>query len=51
MNLETSALLPKALYLLILFLLAAGSYAGLSAALGVKELRLVLGIFKRKTKE
>jgi len=50
-NLETSPLLPKALYLLILFFLAAGSYVGLTAALGVKELRLVLDIFKRKKSE
>jgi putative peptidoglycan lipid II flippase len=47
-NLETSTLLPKALYLLILFFLAAGSYIGLAAALRVKELQLVLGIFKKK---
>jgi putative peptidoglycan lipid II flippase len=47
-NLETSALLPKAVYLLILFSLAAGSYLGLAVALKVRELQLVLGIFKKK---
>jgi putative peptidoglycan lipid II flippase len=48
LNLETSRLLPKVLYLLILFLLAAGSYVGLAAALKVSELKLVFGIIKRK---
>jgi putative peptidoglycan lipid II flippase len=47
-NLETSTVLPKALYLLVLFLLAAGSYAGLAAAFRIKELQLVFGIFKKK---
>jgi len=50
-NLETSTLLPKVLYVLILFFLAAGSYMGLSAALRIRELRLVLGILKRKRAE
>jgi putative peptidoglycan lipid II flippase len=48
LNLETSTLLPKALYLLVLFILAAGSYAGMAAALKIKELQLVLGILKKK---
>jgi len=47
-NLETSTLLPKALYLLVLFILAAGSYVGMAAALKVRELKLVFGIIKRK---
>ena len=47
-DLEAAALMSKALYVLILFLLAAGTYAGLTAAMGTRELHLVLGIFKRK---
>jgi putative peptidoglycan lipid II flippase len=48
MNLETSPLLSKAVYLVVLFLAAAGSYLVVTAALGVKELQLVLGILKKK---
>jgi len=47
MNLEAATLLPKIIYVLILFFLAAGSYVGLAAALRIRELKLVLGIFKR----
>lgn len=47
-NLETSTLLPKALHLVILFILAAGSYIGMAAALKIRELKLVFGIVKRK---
>jgi hypothetical protein len=47
-NLETSTLLPKAVYVLILFSVAAGSYVGLAAALRIKELQLVFGILKKK---
>ena len=48
LDLERAALLPKALYLLVLFLLAAGTYAAMAGALRIRELSLVLGIFKRK---
>ncbi len=47
-DLETSRLPGKALYLLCLFLLAAGTYALFSYALKIRELRLVMGIFKGK---
>jgi putative peptidoglycan lipid II flippase len=47
-NLETSALLAKAIYLVVIFAVAAGSYLVVTAVLGVKELRLVLGILKKK---
>jgi putative peptidoglycan lipid II flippase len=47
-NLEASTLPSKALYVLVLFLLAAGVYGGLTAAMRARELRLVLDIFKRK---
>jgi putative peptidoglycan lipid II flippase len=47
-NLETSTLPVKALYLFILFVVAAGGYLGFTAALRIKELKLVLGILKRK---
>ena len=47
-NLETSRLAPKALYIAVLFLLAAGSYVGLAAGLRIRELKLVVGILGRK---
>lgn len=47
-NLETTALPSKALYVLVLFLLAAACYGGLTAATGARELHMVLDIFKRK---
>jgi putative peptidoglycan lipid II flippase len=47
-NLETSTLPSKALYVIILFFLAAGIYGGLTAAMRAKELHMVLDIFKRK---
>ena len=49
-DLEKSALLRRVLYVLGLFFLAAGSYAGLTAALRIRELKLVLGIFKRNSR-
>jgi len=48
LNLEIAGLGPKALNLLILFLLAVGSYFLLSFLLKIKELSLVFGLFKRK---
>jgi putative peptidoglycan lipid II flippase len=48
LNLESAALLPKILYLLVLFLLAAGSYILASSILKIRELALVLSIIKRK---
>jgi len=48
LNLEVSPLPSKALYVLVLFLLAAGIYGGLTAAMGARELYTVLDIFRRK---
>jgi putative peptidoglycan lipid II flippase len=48
LNLRTARILPKTLYLLVLFVLGVGSYAGLAAVLKIGELKLVLGIFKKK---
>ncbi len=46
LDLEAAPLPEKALYVLALFGLSAGTYALLAYALKVKELRLVMGIFK-----
>jgi putative peptidoglycan lipid II flippase len=48
LNLEVSPLPSKALYVIVLFLLAAGIYGGLTAAMGARELYTVLDIFRRK---
>jgi putative peptidoglycan lipid II flippase len=45
-DLSASRLPQKSLYLLVLFLIAAGAYALFAHLLKVKELRLVLGILK-----
>jgi putative peptidoglycan lipid II flippase len=49
-SMEASTLLPKALYLLMLFVLGAGSYVGLAATLKIGELKLVLGTIRRKNR-
>lgn len=46
LNLEAAGLGEKAIYVAVLFALAAGSYAAFAHGLKVKELRLVAGIFK-----
>jgi putative peptidoglycan lipid II flippase len=48
LSLQSAAFLPKALYLLALFLLAAGSYVLASSILKIRELSLVLSIIRRK---
>jgi putative peptidoglycan lipid II flippase len=48
LSLESAALLNKVLYLLVLFLLAAGSYVLASSLLRIRELSLVVGIIRRK---
>jgi len=48
LNLEVSRLPEKSLYVLVLFALAAGSYALFAHFLKVRELGLVMGIFKGK---
>jgi len=51
LDLATAALGSKVLYLILLFLVAAASYLGLSLITKSKELRSVLSIFGRKRKE
>lgn len=48
LSLESAALLPKILYLLVLFLLAAGIFFLASSVLKIRELSLVLSIIRRK---
>jgi len=48
LSLESAPLLNKVLYLLTLFLLAAGSYVLASLFLKIKELSLVVGIIRKK---
>jgi hypothetical protein len=46
LNLEIARLPEKALYVLVLFGVAAGSYALFALILKTRELRLITGIFK-----